>query len=160
MSDKYTISSPVFDACLSSNGLRKVTADSAKEEKEAVELFARYFKKEMHYENLQYGADRHDEQTVGFLFTESALDVCTEAHTEMPTRCVGGCSFRKVDGFWVLCWIWLHPFSRNKRLLNRPWKIFCEEFGNFYIEAPISPSMKNFISKQPTKHEEIKIGFR
>ena len=71
----------------------------------------------MHYDNVQYEADNHNENCVGFLFTENAMDVCTDEHVGMPCRCVGGCCFRKVQDTWVLCWVWFHPFFRDRGLL-------------------------------------------
>lgn len=160
MVDKYTISLPVFDNCLSGTGLRKVTVDSAETEKKALEQFARYFKNEMHYDNIQYQAEQHDNETVGYIFTENAMDICTEEHSEMPTRCVGGCAFRYVNDTWVLCWIWLHPFFRNKRLLSQQWKMLNSELDNFSIEAPLSVAMEHFLQKQASEHKLVKIGYR
>lgn len=157
MPDKFTISLPVFDTALSANGLRKITYESEISEKRALEQFATYFKKEMHYDNVQYNADNHNKNTVGFLFTESAMDVCTEQHEEMPTRCVGGATFQNISGTWVLCWVWLHPFFRDKSLLSGQWARFCSYFGEFCVEAPISPSMEGFLGKQSTTHTLVKI---
>ncbi|GHX59959.1 hypothetical protein VCSRO206_3458 [Vibrio cholerae] len=157
MTDKFTISLPVFDTCLSSNGLREVTKSSSFDEKEALEIMARYFKNEMHFDNVQYDAKKHDENTIGFMFIENAIDICTDEHDQMPTRCVGGCLFRNVGGTWVLCWVWLHPFLRNQKKLSYQWKRFCDEFGDFAIEAPVSPSMETFLAKQKTEHRLVKI---
>lgn len=158
MSDRYTISLPVFDKCLSSTGLKKLLSDSDVSEKQALEQFSRYFKNEMHYDNIQYEADNHSNNYVGFLFTVSAIDVCTEEHESMPTRCVGGCGFRKVQDAWVLCWIWIHPFFRKKRLLSRAWSTFCTEFGDFAIEVPLSTSMESFVKKQSSTHKFVRIN--
>lgn len=158
MADKYTISLPVFDECLSGTGLKKLSSDNDISEKQALEQFSRYFKNEMHYDNIQYEADNHNKDCVGFLFTESAMDLCTEEHNSMPTRCVGGCCFRKVQDTWVLFWVWFHPFFRNKGLLSRHWKSFCSEFGDFAIEAPLSDSMKLFLQNQPSTHPLVNIG--
>ncbi|MDO6777458.1 MULTISPECIES: hypothetical protein [unclassified Shewanella] len=157
MSDKYTISLPVFDTCLSACGLRKVTDASEISQKQALEQFATYFKKEMHYDYVQYDANNHSSDTVGFLFTESAMDICTEEHSEMPTRCIGGAAFQNVSGTWVLCWVWFHPFFRGKGLLSRQWKQFCSEFGEFAVDTPVSPSMKGVLGKQSTTHKQVKI---
>lgn len=157
MADKFTISLPVFDICLSSNGLRKVTQSSNQDEKDALETMARYFKSEMHFDNVQYDAKNHDINTTGFMFIENALDVCTHEHDQMPTRCVGGCLFRNINGTWVLCWIWLHPFCRNKKLLSNHWKHFCSQFGNFAIEGPLSHQMTNIVNKQTITHRIVKI---
>lgn len=126
MNDKYTISLPTFDECLSPNGRHEVKSSSSLEIKKALEQFARYFKAEFRYDDVQYYADEHNQECVGFLFTESAMDICTEEHSQMPTRCTGGCCFRRVkfeDGEkWVLYWVWLHPFLRKKGILSKHWE--------------------------------------
>lgn len=157
MSNKYTISLPVFDNCLSANGVCEITHDSEQDKKDALEKFARYFKNEMHFDNIQYEANRHDRNCIGFLFVENAMDIMTDDHTSMPSRCIGGCVFIKKGENWVLCWVWLHPYFRNKRILSRQWKIFYSKFGDFYIEAPISFSMQAFLSKQNSLHSLVKI---
>lgn len=169
MFDKYTIALPVFDEWLSSVvapsgpalreiGLREVLPESHLSERQALEQFARYFKSEMHYDNVQYYANEHDRNCVGFLFTSSALDMCTDDHKSMPTRCLGGCCFRKTRDTWVLCWVWIHPFDRNKGLLKKCWKYyFLETFGDFAVEAPLSPSMESFLEKQQGTHRLVKI---
>lgn len=152
MSDRFTISLPTFDECLSANGRHEVKDNSPLEIRTALEQFARYFKAEFHYDDVQYYADEHDEDCIGFLFTESALDIVTNEHTQMPTRCSGGCCFRKVrfkDGDrWVLYWVWLHPFFRNRGILTRHWRRFREQFGDVIVEMPISSSMQSFLDKQ------------
>ncbi|UJZ94837.1 hypothetical protein IHC87_05565 [Photobacterium damselae subsp. damselae] len=95
MTDKFTISLPVFDTCLSSNGLREVTKSSSLDEKEALEIMARYFKSEMHFDNVQYDAKKHDENTIGFMFIENAMDVCTDEHDQMPTK-----RLRRIHNAW------------------------------------------------------------
>lgn len=88
MNDKYTIALPVFDEWLSSVvapsgpalgdlALREVSPESRLSERQALEQFARYFKSEMHYDNVQYHANEHDSNCAGFLFTSSALDMCS-----------------------------------------------------------------------------------
>ncbi|QTN42161.1 hypothetical protein [Marinobacter salsuginis] len=170
MNDKYTIALPVFDEWLSSVvapsgpalgdlALREVSPESRLSERQALEQFARYFKSEMHYDNVQYHANEHDSNCAGFLFTSSALDMCTDEHKSMPTRCMGGCCFRKIKDTWVLCWAWIHPFARKQGLLQKYWKYyFLETFGDFAVEAPLSPSMEAFLKKQQSEHQLVKIG--
>lgn len=171
MNDKYTIALPVFDEWLSSVvapsgpalrdlALRAVSPESRLSERQALERFARYFKSEMHYDNVQYYANEHDSNCAGFLFTSSALDMCTDGQKSIPTRCMGGCCFRKIKDTWVLCWVWIHPFARNQGLLQKYWKYyFLETFGDFAVEAPLSPSMESFLKKQQSEHQLVKIGY-
>jgi len=129
-----------------------VRTSSPIDTRNALERFARYFKAEFHYDNVQYFADEHNNDCIGFLFTESALDIVTYEHEQMPTRCSGGCCFRKEkweDGYkWVLYWVWLHPFFRNKGVLSKHWKYFQEHFGDFIVWPPISKTMQSFIDKE------------
>lgn len=151
MTDKYTISLPVFNYCLSANGRHEVNKNSDFEIRSALEKFARYFKAEFRYDNLQYSADEHDEDCICFLFTESAMDVCTEKHTQMPTRCFGGVCFRKTQSDngekWILYWVWLHPFFRNRGILSKHWKHFRTQFCDFIVEPPLSSAMQSFLGK-------------
>jgi hypothetical protein len=155
VTDKYTISLPIFDYCLSANGRHEVNQTSALEIREALEKFARYFKAEFRYDHVQYHADEHDKNCIGFLFTESALDVCSDEHIEMPTRCSGGVCFRKVifsDGEkWILYWVWLHPFFRDLGILSRHWQYFRTQFNDFIVEPPLSSAMQSFLEKQNQK---------
>jgi hypothetical protein len=157
VTDKFTISLPTFDECLSVNGRHEVNGSSTLGIRKALEQFARYFKAEFHYDDVQYYADEHDEDCRGFLFTEPALDIVTEEHPEMPTRCLGGCCFRYVrfsDGDrWVLYWVWFHPFFRGRGLLSKHWGKFSEHFGDFIVAPPMSSAMKSFVAKQDIKRE-------
>jgi hypothetical protein len=153
----FTISLPVFDNCLSGTGICKLTEGSTVNERKALEQFARYFKNEFRFDNIQYEANNHDKNCIGFLFTENAMDIMTDAHTSMPSRSIGGCTFVKNHHGWVLCWAWLHPYFRKKGILSRHWKTFVSEFGDFCIESPVSSSMEAFLKKQSGSHVLTKI---
>lgn len=156
--DKYTIELPVFPRCLSSTGMVKVTSSSPQEEKDALEQFAWYFKLEKKYNSKQYDANNHSTNTVGYLFTDSAMDIQEEAYYQngMPTRCSGGCAFQKIGSDWVLCWVWIHPFYREQGVLSQQWTTFVDDMGDFFIESPISNAMESFLKKHPA-HQSIKL---
>lgn len=157
MTDKYTISLPVFDINLGSSGIREINVGSTIDERKALEQFARYFKNEMNYTGVQYEAENHSNNCIGFLFYTNATDIVTEEHETMPSRCYGGCTFSKIGKNWVLCWIWFHPFFRNRNHLSSLWKHFHSEFGDFDIESPVSLSMESFLKKQSSTHHFVKI---
>ena len=148
MSDKFTIDLTVFDEPLNSNCLFKVLPDAELEKRTELEKHARYFKNEMRFDHIQYEADSHKSNCIGFLFTESAMDLCVDESKPMPTRCFGGCLFEKNHGKWKLCWIWIHPFFRNRGYLTRAWTTFDNEFGKFEVEKPLSYSMDKFLQKR------------
>lgn len=95
MSDKFTIDLTVFDEPLNGSFLFKVLPDAELEKRTELEKHARYFKNEMRFDYIQYEADSHKSNCIGFLFTESAMDLCVDEFKPMPTRCFGGCLFEK-----------------------------------------------------------------
>ncbi|UNK05138.1 hypothetical protein MN210_14265 [Psychrobacter raelei] len=154
MSKKYTIDLPVTDTWLGSNNpfsnskLFEISSESDVELRDILESFARYFKEEMHYDNVQYYSNSHKSNLVGYLFRNSALDVVTEEHTSSPTRWFGGCLFEYENDEWTLCWVWLHPFFRNRGELSTAWKEFKDKYGDFKVQKPLSAQMEKFLSKE------------
>lgn len=61
-----------------------------------------------------------------------------------------GCCFRRSvkDLPWRLDWIWLHPFAREKKKLERSWPYFSMMFVHFFVMPPVSKSMYKFLQKQ------------
>lgn len=110
-------------------------------------VIARYFKKEMKFDNLQFDESMYDnEDFVGFLFLERAMDlVAHEDH--YPNRVVGGGVLVEHGASYELDWVWLHPFSRNRGLLRNSWKTFARRFGQFSVATPLSVQMSAFLEK-------------
>lgn len=148
MSDKYTISLPVINECLSHNQLLKVTIETDIEIKRILENFASYFKQEMRFDHMQYDAIDHEENCIGFLFVTPALDMCFDETKPMPTRFYGGCCFYYENEKWKLSWVWLHPFFRNRRFLSNVWSKFKDEFGDFDLQQPLSVNMQSFLDSK------------
>lgn len=139
----------------------EVDKQSEKELFEEVYKLAKYFKEELNYDFVPfcpYGDLR--EEYKALLFTEEAPDKFIEE--PMPYRIYGACSFA-IQKFteepdrWVLKWIWLHPFFRNRGNLKKNWNKLEEKFGNFLIESPISNDMKSFLENLNSKYEHIVI---
>ena len=59
-------------------------------------------------------------------------------------------------GFRELDWVWLHPFSRNRKMLRNNWDTFRQRFGQFSVAAPLSAHMSDFIRKHhvPPNHKQ------
>lgn len=125
---------------------------------------AKYFAKELNYDRVPF-------DLMGilpspyrvFLFTEIDIDEET-AGNKKTQRIYGACLFSELltkDGkkYWVLNWIWLHPFFRHRGLLKEKWTYFQDTFGDFLIDKPVSPSMEEFLESQRKKsgfnHHEI-----
>jgi hypothetical protein len=90
------------------------------------------------------------------LFTEEALD----KHEKEPTphRIYGACNFTVQEylldkDYWVLQWIWIHPFFRHRGNLRKIWNKLEEKFDDFHIASPISNDMNAFLKKIDSKYE-------
>jgi len=141
-------------------GLVKVQDDSSVRDRKAVEKIATFFRRELDYGFVQYDAKepsggRYEPYipTIAYLFTNPDLLHYTNAgKSRIATK--GACCFRKrayqdmTEPIWELDWIWLHPYERNKGILQRYWQVFMKEFEMFFPSHPISKSMEKFLLKQ------------
>lgn len=145
---KYDIDSIVLEEIGGYREILHISPSSPRDQREALETMASHFKKEMRYDHLQYEAIAHDDDCVGILICDPALDlVKDEGH--FPNYVVGGACFRKrALSCFVLDWIWLHPYARNRRKLSKYWPRFKEEFKDFVVAEPLSPHMKSFLERR------------
>jgi len=109
----------------------------------AAEQFARYLKRQFHYDFLQYNAN--DPCGVVFLWSNGERD--------NQRRAVGAAHFvsRKMDSgdaVWFLSWVWFHPFARRRGHMKAIWPYFRARFGRFCVDAPLSKEMEGFLAAQ------------
>lgn len=124
-----------------------IDRSSDKPLKDHLAVFAKYFKKEMRFDSLQFDESMYDnEDFVGFLFLQRAMDLVVHVD-HYPNRVVGGGVFARRGVIDELDWVWLHPFSRNRRLLRKSWPTFTKRFGQFSVAEPISAHMSVFLKK-------------
>ncbi len=125
-------------------------------------MYAHYFRREFGYDFVQFDASEESYVYNHITKKQERNDFCGWLFT-CPKNChrdsigmvktVGGCCFRyreysNAPSGWALCWIWLHPYYRNKGILSKKWQLFQKEFGeNFYVEPPFSRAMEKFLSK-------------
>lgn len=132
-------------AALYPGELVTVTARSPLKHRQAVESVAKFFRREFHYDFVQYRAVDEEPNCTAYLWR--ARGWLGESNTV-----VGGCCFRWVkwrdapDG-WSLSWIWLHPYERRRGRLTEAWPYFRAKFGDFHIERPVSSAMQGFLKK-------------
>lgn len=104
------------------------------------------FKREFHYDFTQWGSHGRDDDpnARGFLFSNEAGAI------------TGACAFRlRINdecSRWGLQWVWIAPQYRRDGYLTRQWKIFRSKFGDFTVEAPVSPAMAAFLAKEGDAH--------
>jgi hypothetical protein len=100
------------------------------------------FKREFGYDFIQWPGD--DRKSVGPDWHGYLIPAGTDG-------CIaGGCAFtlRPMEGGstrWALQWIWLAPKYRRSGLLLQRWAYFLEQYGDFFIEPPLSDAMKAFV---------------
>lgn len=105
-----------------------------------VEQRARRFKRDFGYDFLQWPSittkAAWSPSWVGFLFADDSGTID------------GACAFYNPDGAeWALQWVWIRPERRRHGLLAARWPAFLAEFGDFWIEQPLSPEMARFLEK-------------
>ena len=145
---KYDIRSLVLEDLDGYKALSYITPTSPNNQREALELMAGHFKREMRFDHLQYEACAHDENCVGALVCEAAMDLVTN-EDHFPNYVIGGACFRRASSAdYVLDWIWLHPFARNRRNLSRLWPRFKDRFGEFRVTEALSAHMKSFLERK------------
>jgi hypothetical protein len=101
---------------------------------------ALHFKREFGYDFVQWPdvitRAKLDQRWVGFLFADAdgAID--------------GACAFYNDAGAeWALQWVWIRPDRRRHGLLAARWPGFLAEFGDFWIEHPLSEAMQGFVAR-------------
>ncbi|OJX68454.1 C2H2-type zinc finger protein [Magnetospirillum sp. 64-120] len=117
-----------------------VTARSGKWLQQHMYQRARHFKREFHYDFVQWAPSGEEPHAHGFLFND-------DTGTFGNGAIVGACAFRWREDHWGLQFIWITPKARRKGILTRRWQRFREQFGEFEIEPPLSAAMKRFAAR-------------
>ena len=124
--------------------------------RKAVHQLARYFRREFHYDFVQYDAAilPHETEQIAYLWPHPQTN-CYGA--EWDTVAVGAVCFARRDfpgkQPFQLQWIWIHPFERHQGLLTSAWPKFIQKFGQFEVEGPLSAAMDSFLKKHPKQPE-------
>ncbi|MGJ0483801.1 MAG: hypothetical protein ACR65R_04605 [Methylomicrobium sp.] len=128
-----------------------IDKDSDESLKDHLAVIAKYFKNEMCFNRLQFDESMYDNNDfTGFLVLQPAMDL-VEREDHFPCRVVGGGVFAHSCRGPELDWVWIHPFSRNRKLLRNRWKEFKARFGQFSVAEPLSAHMSAFLKK----HHEV-----
>jgi len=142
------------DIAFPQNGLCMVTKGSPRPYKAAVEKIGVFFTREMGFDSRPFTASEYSNR-----YYRGVSDRTTDANTRSflwydahdgypghwPTY--GGCTFRLRGNLWMLGWIWIHPYQRQKGVLGRSWSFFRSMFGVFCPEPPVSDGLDRFMRK-------------
>ncbi|MEX3969780.1 hypothetical protein [Paraburkholderia caribensis] len=155
MRDQYALSPPISrHRYLDGVSPLKVDPDAPLELRRAVETLARYFKKELGFDELQFEASETRESLgyvpyEAYIFYNTAHDRLLEDQVT-PHRIFGACCFRwrewkDQEAGWSHDWVWMHPYFRRRGHLRRAWPLFQQRYGErFHIELPLSIEMQAF----------------
>jgi len=120
---------------------------------------AKYFKRELNYDRVPFelsGISSKPYSTL--LFTQIDYDL-KAAEEDNHYTIYGACYFNKVNLFkeqheetWVLRWVWIHPFFRNRGDFRKLWGVMEEKYGDFYIDKPVSCNMQKFLDRVESEH--------
>lgn len=129
----------------------KVTCASPYTHRRAVFKLAQYFRREFHYDFVQYGynGQEDDETHTAYLWPPDHW----LGMSGMKVHCIGAACFRervtaKQETVQSLVWIWLHPFFRRRGFLNLAWSMWQRNHGDFCVEAPLSEAMFSFLKEK------------
>lgn len=119
-----------------------VVVDSPRHERQRVERFARYFRREFGYDFVQFSACETDDDYVAFLFTERDV-----FGTPVPfgATCFRWRRWNDAPDGWAMQWIWMHPYYLAQGHLTEAWPLFRGLFGDFHVESPLSRAMEGFM---------------
>jgi hypothetical protein len=156
----YEINLSVSEKYISNNNIIEVDRKSDVHLYEEVYKIATYFHEEFDYTHVPFCPlgyiDAPKLKYKALLFTKEAPD----KHEKEPTphRIYGAClftvkEFTEDKDYWLLQWIWIHPFFRHRGNLKKTWNKLEEKFDNFLIASPISNDMNAFLENINSKYE-------
>jgi len=157
----YQMDLSISGQFFSFNNIIEVDKESEIELHKEVYKIAKYFKEELNYDRIPYSEYGNLlKKYKVLLFTEEALDKYKSE--PIPYRIYGAClfseiKFKKDKDYWVLEWIWFHPFFRNRGYLKKNWSILEEKFSDFFIKKPISNDMKAFLENITSKYKHFEL---
>jgi len=114
---------------------------------EIAESIGRYFKRETPYDFPPYSAGDESSETPVYLIRTTRVGA-------VVAIAAGALGMRRVQGEWILKWIWIHPWERGQlgdgpeQTANLVFRTLDELYGDFLIEGPISPAMRRLMEKR------------
>jgi hypothetical protein len=112
--------------------------------RDIVEQIGRQFKRELGYDFPPFDPDDPDRDAV--------LINSWKFHATFLIA-AGAAEFMRDDAGWIMTWIWLHPYERGGRLIEKAWPELEARYGEFRIEAPYSPAMEAFMRRHAITDE-------
>lgn len=153
----YSLEPPVSTALAECPSPLLVLPSSPRKIREFVEIFAKHFRRELHYDFVPFAATEVPTSQgyvpyEVYLFHEVASDLF-DPDKPAKQRCIGACGFRwyewtNAPACWSLQWVWFHPYFRGRGHLSNAWPSFVKKYGNFHVQPPFSAAMEKFLEKK------------
>lgn len=115
---------------------------------EVAEIISHYFHRETQFDFRPYSAGEENEDHPVYLVRSKRFTTCVPI-------IAGAFGLERVQGNWVLTWIWIHPWERGTRLVGAVFDTLDETYGSFYVEEPVSGAMRGLMAKR--KYDEKRI---
>ena len=122
-----------------------VRRDSPIAHHRAVFKIAQYFRREFHYDFVQYGYNGKDDGVDDVAYLWHEMRFINDSYVSL---CFGAACFRKRKEGWALAWVWINPFRRRRGYLSHDWKYFETMHPGFAVEFPLSDAMRKFLEKR------------
>lgn len=125
-----------------------VTVASAADQRKAVWQCARWFAWESDFDSVMYGYEgrEDDDRARAYLWIQRLWDK-PERSVVLGACCFRWREYRDAPPAYALQWVWLHPFCRRQGYLRDAWQFFRDACGDFTVETPVSPAMKEFLER-------------
>ena len=151
--DRYTLSLPRLKSCGCGVDDLKPVIYTNQKHRELVDRFGLYLFREQGYDfPLTLGGSSKTGKA--YFFIGGALCFTTVQPIGVV---VFDKPFNNTPKDWSLEWVWIHPFERGNGVLSRAWPGFKKEFGDFYIQPPLSWGMRAFLAAQERKAAEAAV---
>jgi hypothetical protein len=138
--DRFTIHLPNVTKGVDKE-LTRVVFTSPVAHRRIIERFGYYFKREFQYDFPPFETD---------VIRRYQAWIFASKERDPDWRPFGACEFVPNNPtnaqYWVLAWIWFHPYFRGNGYLKRAWPIFVADLGGpIEVSQPISRAMLGFL---------------
>jgi hypothetical protein len=164
----YQIDLPKIPAQYETESLLAVRPDSPLLQRQEVERFAYYFRREFRYDFIPFQAEEitywgsdlerdawKDKPYTAYFFAGNDEPRLPDEFTESSSLVWAGAGcfywheYDDLDGTPVeeFAWMWLHPYFRSRGILSAHWQALRRTHGDFSALFPLSAPMRQFLLK-------------
>ena len=121
-----------------------VPSDQNENLRKPVLQFANYFRREMHFDFVQYSIEQLSPTDSAFLL---GVNPDIDVHLGIGAVFFMWVEWDDAPPCYSLEWAWIHPFFRHRGLLAEVWPHFIQRYERFHVSHPRSAAMQSFLNK-------------